>query len=129
MYRSQVDIVDDPLLLSYVEELIYRLASHSQLEDRRLEVVVVNHPTMNAFAVPGGVIGVHNGLFLYADTEAQLASVLGHELAHLSQRHFARSVDQPRRSSLPTMAGQLAASVRAATPDVHAGLAALQAPP
>src|SRR5690625_6567710 len=99
MFRSQVDIVDDPLLQSYVEELIYRLASHSQLEDRRLEVVVVNHPTMNAFAVPGGVIGVHNGLFLYADTEAPLASVLGDELAQPSERHFARSVEQQRRSS------------------------------
>jgi len=127
MFRSQVDIVDDPLLQSYVEELIYRLASHSQLEDRRLEVVVVNHPTMNAFAVPGGVIGVHNGLFLYADTEAQLASVLGHELAHLSQRHFARSVEQQRRSSLPTMAGLLAAIVLAATTGGDAGMAAMTA--
>ena len=110
-FRSQVRTIDDPLLQSYLEDLIYRLASHSQLKDRRIEVVVVDNATMNAFAVPGGVVGVHNGLFLFADNEAQMASVLGHELAHLSQRHFARSVEQQQRSSLPTLAGILGSVV------------------
>lgn len=127
MFRSQVDVIDDPLLQTYVEDLVYRLATHSQLEDRRLEIVLVDNPTMNAFAVPGGIIGVHNGLFTYADTEAQLVSVLAHELAHLSQRHFARSVEQQRRSSIPTMAGLLAAIVLAATAGGDAGMAAMTA--
>lgn len=127
IFRSRVEIVEDPLLQSYIEDLVYRLAAHSQLEDRRLEVVVVNNPTMNAFAVPGGVIGLHNGLFLYADTEAQLASVIGHELAHLSQRHYARSVEQQRRNTIPTMAGLLASIVLAATAGGDAGMAAMTA--
>lgn len=127
MFRSQVEVVNDPLLQNYVENLVYRLAAHSQLEDRRLEVVLVDNPTMNAFAVPGGIIGIHNGLFLYANTEGQLASVLGHELAHLSQRHFARSVEQQRRSAVPTMAGLLAAIVLAATTGGDAGMAAITA--
>ena len=126
-FRSQVRTIDDPLLQSYLEDLIYRLASHSKLKDRRLEVVVVDNPTMNAFAVPGGVVGVHNGLFLFADTEAQMASVLGHELAHLSQRHFARSVEQQQRSSLPTLAGILGSLVLAATAGGDAGMAAMTA--
>ncbi len=126
-FRSQVQTVNDPLLQSYLEDLVYRLASHSQLKDRRLEVVVVDNATMNAFAVPGGVVGVHNGLFLFADNEAQLASVLGHELAHLSQRHFARSVEQQQRASLPTLAGILGALVLAATAGGDAGIAAMTA--
>lgn len=127
VFRSQVRTVNDPLLQDYLENLIYQLAVHSQLKDRRLEVVVVDNPTINAFAVPGGVIGVHNGLFLYADNEAQLASVLGHELAHLSQRHFARGVEAQQRAAIPTMAGLLASLVLAATAGGDAGMAAMTA--
>lgn len=127
VFRSQVRTVTDPLLQDYLENLIYQLAVHSQLKDRRLEVVVVDNPTINAFAVPGGVIGVHNGLFLYADNEAQLASVLGHELAHLSQRHFARGVEAQQRAAIPTMAGLLASLVLAATAGGDAGMAAMTA--
>ena len=55
---------------------------------------------MNAFAAPGGIIGVNGGLFLYADNEAQFASVIAHELAHLSQRHFARNILNAKDRSL-----------------------------
>ena len=64
IFRGQVRTLDDPLVYDYLENLIYTLASHSQLEDRRLELVVVDNPTINAFAVPGGVIGVNNGLMM-----------------------------------------------------------------
>lgn len=69
-FRNQAPIISDPLLTDYLEHLIYLLASYSQLQDRRLELVVVDNKTMNAFAVPGGVVGVHNGMFLYAENEA-----------------------------------------------------------
>ena len=127
MFRSQVRTISDPLLQDYMEDLIYKLASNSPLKDRRLEIVIVDNPTINAFAVPGGVIGVHNGAFLYADNEAQLASILGHQLAHLSQRHFARGVEQQQKSALPTMAGMLGALVLAATAGGDAGIAAMAA--
>ncbi|MFT6052628.1 MAG: putative Zn-dependent protease, partial [Halioglobus sp.] len=71
-FRSQVRTIDDPLLQDYLENLIYNLATHSQLEDRRIEVVIVDNATINAFAVPGGIIGIHNGLLLYAQTEDEL---------------------------------------------------------
>lgn len=127
IFRSQVRTVSDPLLQDYLENLVYKLASNSQLKDRRLEVVIVDNPTINAFAVPGGVVGVHNGTFLVAENEAQLASVLGHELAHLSQRHFARGVEQQQRSAIPVMAGLLGALVLAATAHGDAGIAAMTA--
>ncbi len=127
LYRSRVPTSSDPLIHTYTEQLLNRLAKSSQLKDRRLELIVVKNPTMNAFAVPGGVVGVHTGLFLYAESEAQFSSVLSHELAHLSQRHFARGVEQAQKASLPTMAAMLASLVLAATAGGDAGLAALTA--
>lgn len=126
-FRSQVKVIDDPLMQDYLENIIYELATYSELKDRRLDIVIVDNPTINAFAVPGGVVGVHNGLFFYADNEAQFASVLAHELAHLSQRHFARSVDAQRRGTLPNLAGMLAGIILAATAGGDAGIAAITA--
>lgn len=127
VFRSQVKTIDDPQLQDYVEELTHKLATYSELKDRRLDVVIVNNPTINAFAVPGGVMGIHNGLLLEAETEAQFASVLSHELGHLSQRHFARSVEAQQRNYLPNMAGLLASVILAATVGGDAGLAAITA--
>ena len=126
-FRSKVPANSDALTYVYLEDLLNKLAQYSQLSDRKLELVVVNNPSMNAFAVPGGVVGVHTGLFLHADTEAQLASVLSHELAHLSQRHFARGVEKARQNTVPFMAAMLASLVIAATTGGDAGLAAISA--
>lgn len=127
-FRSRVDTVEDPLLQHYLESLLYQLAQHSELKDFRLDLVIVDNATLNAFAVPGGVVGVHNGLLLASDNEAQLASVLGHELAHISQRHFERSIAKSRAQTLPTMAALLAGIVLAATTgNSDVGLAAVTA--
>ncbi|MDM3871431.1 M48 family metalloprotease [Porticoccus sp. W117] len=126
-FRSRTQEYPDPETQQYVEQLIYRLLVHSELKDRRLEIAVVDNPTMNAFAVPGGVVGVHNGLFNFAESEHQLASVLAHELAHLSQRHFARGLQERKKNSVTAMAGLLAGLVLAATSKGDAGIAALTA--
>ena len=127
IFRSQVPTVDDPLLHDYLEHLIYLLASHSKLEDRRIEVVVVDSPDINAFAVPGGVIGINNGLLLYAQTEDELVTVLSHEIAHLSQRHFSRGVEFQQKNQPLTLAAMLASFVLLATVGGDAGMAALSA--
>ncbi|MCP3906522.1 MAG: M48 family metallopeptidase [Oceanicoccus sp.] len=127
VFRSRVEIVSDPLLQGYVEELTYKLATHSELKDRRLDIIIVNNQAINAFAVPGGVLGIHNGLLLQAETEAQFASVMSHELAHLSQRHFARSVEAQKRNAIPNMAGLLAGIILAATEGGNAGMVAIAA--
>jgi predicted Zn-dependent protease len=125
--RSQTREIEDPLLHDYVEHLLYRLAENSQLQDRRLELVVVDNPALNAFAVPGGIVGVNGGLFLYAQTEQEFASVLAHELAHLSQRHYSRAVEAAQRTALPNMAALLASIIVAATVGGDAGIAAISA--
>jgi predicted Zn-dependent protease len=126
-YRSRINEHNDPILSNYLEQLLYKLVSHSELEDRRLELVTINNPSMNAFAVPGGVVGIHTGLFRYAKTEHQLSSVLAHEIAHLSQRHFARRTETQRKNTVVTLAGMLTSLVIAATVGGDAGLAGLTA--
>lgn len=126
LYRSQVPTSSDPLIIDYLEKLLDRLAAHSQLENKDLELVLVQNNTLNAFAVPGGIIGVHTGLLSYARTENQLASVLAHELAHLSQRHYARQLEQQKNMTAPFYAGMLASLVLLATSgSSDAGMAAL----
>ncbi|MBX2807522.1 MAG: M48 family metalloprotease [Cellvibrionaceae bacterium] len=124
-YRRQVPLESDPIIIDYTERLLQRVATKTRLNPEDLSLVVVKNPTLNAFAVPGGIIGVHTGLFQYAQTEAQFASVLAHELAHLTQRHYARSVEQRKGQQLTNMAALLAGLVLIATAQGDAGLAAL----
>ena len=125
MLRGQVAQLSDPLLKDFVERHVYRLAETSQLQDRRLEFVILDSPQLNAFAVPGGIVGVNGGLFLHAQTEAEFASVLAHELAHLSQRHYARGLEAQQRMQLPLMAAMLAGVVAAAAGAGDAAIAAI----
>ncbi|QFT53679.1 M48 family metalloprotease [Microbulbifer sp. THAF38] len=127
MFRSQVKTSSDALLQQYVEKTVKGLAEYSPLEDKNIDVVVVSNETMNAFAVPGGIMGIHTGLFLFAENEDQFASVIAHELGHLSQRHYARSLEAQRNNTLPTLAGMLGALVLAATAGGDAGIAAMTA--
>lgn len=126
-FRSQVETVSDPLLADYLEHLVFRLSASSPLKEAPLSLVIVRNETINAFAVPGGVVGIHDGLLLAAQHEDELASVIAHELAHLSQRHFARSVEQQARSQIPTMLAMLSSLVIAATVGGDAGMAAVTA--
>ena len=81
-----------------MEDLLYRLSEDSEVQDRRFEFLVLQDKSINAFAAPGGIIGINLGMFLETEKEGELASVMCHELAHLSQRHYARS--QNRSSPL-----------------------------
>ncbi|WP_299982552.1 M48 family metalloprotease [uncultured Pseudoteredinibacter sp.] len=126
-FRAQVPTSIDAQLADYTEKLMSKLAEHSELHHKQLDIIMVDNPTLNAFAVPGGVVGVHTGLFAYAQSEGQLGAVLAHELAHLSQRHFARGVEQQQRNTLPMLAALMTSLVLAATTSGDAGLAALSA--
>ena len=123
--RSQTPMVSDPQLKDYLERLVYRLAGASELQDHRLAPLVIDSPLLNAFAAPGGIVGVNTGLFLHAETEAQFAAVLAHELAHLSQRHYARNVEDARNKAIPTAAAILGSIILMATAGGDAGAAAL----
>jgi len=127
---AQAHLINDPIIQEYTELLIYKLSETSQVKDRQFTIVLIDEKSLNAFAAPGGVIGVNGGLFLNAGNEAQLASVLGHELAHLSQRHFARNVLRGRDTNLASslvMVSAIALAIISNNPTAFiAGPAALQ---
>ncbi len=125
MLRNQVDAISDPQLKDFVESSVYRLAETSDLQDHRLAFILIRDAQINAFAAPGGVIGVNGGLLLNAQTEGEYAAVLAHELGHLIQRHFARGIEAQQRMQLPVMAAMLAGIVAAAAGAGDAGIAAI----
>lgn len=108
--RRQLDIVDDPELNAYIQSLGQRLLpKNGPTAYQELHFFIIKDPSINAFAVPGGYIGVHTGLILATENEAELASVLAHETAHLTQRHLLRMNAEAKRTSIPAMAALLAA--------------------
>jgi len=125
LLRGQVKQLNDPQLKDFVETSVYRLSETSQLNDRRLEFILIDSKELNAFAAPGGIVGVNGGLFFNAQTEGEYIGVLAHELAHLSQRHLARGVEAQQRMQLPMMAALLAGIVIAASGAGDAGIAAI----
>ncbi len=125
--RRGAPTIPDALLNTYLESISFRLAARSQLTDRRLSFVIIDSEEINAFAAPGGIIGVNTGLFLNAYSEAEFASVIGHEIAHVSQRHFARGVDEAQAGRVGHLASLLASVLVMATSDGGHGAAALGA--
>lgn len=123
--RAQANTINDPLTISFIEELIYRLAPHSEVQDHRFEFVVIDQGDLNAFAVPGGIIGINLGIFLHANDEDEVSSILAHELAHLSQRHFARQIENSERQAPIAIASLLASILLIATNNPDAGFAGL----
>ncbi len=123
--NAALPTVNDPLMKYYVSGQLINLAQHSELRDAIMSVVVIDNPELNAFAAPGGVIGVNLGLLLSAEDVHEYSSVIAHELAHLSQRHFARGVEEQRSQTLPTLAALIAALVIGAAGGGDAAIAAL----
>ncbi len=105
--RSANSSIEDPIVISYMQDLTWDLISTSALQDKRVSLEVLRYKSVNAFAAPGGILGFHAGLIVTADNEAQLASVISHELAHLSQRHFAAQLEQQRINSPLAIASML----------------------
>ncbi len=101
--RQQVEIVDNPRLQSYVSNIGKRLAAQPEAEDYPYEFTLINEPSINAFALPGGPIFVHSGLISAADNEGQVAGVLGHEIAHVVLRHGTSQASKAQMIQLPAV--------------------------
>lgn len=107
--RRSLNILGDPAVTTYLQNLGERLISQVDGYEQRVTFFLVNDPSINAFAGPGGYIGVHTGLILSARTEGELVSVLAHELAHAVQRHLVRSFEAGQRMEITTIAAMIAA--------------------
>tara|TARA_B100001113_G_C21074654_1_gene607078 strand:+ start:33 stop:1451 length:1419 start_codon:yes stop_codon:yes gene_type:complete len=109
--KRQTPILYDPIVQEWTELFIYKIGEQSKVSKKAFELIIIEDNSLNAFAAPGGIIGVNAGLFKYSDNEAQFASVIAHELAHLSQRHFARQILEGSDRSNQSLATVLAAIV------------------
>jgi len=96
--RDAGQILEDPELTEYVQTLGSRLVSQAQGGQQRFQFFLVKDSSINAFALPGGFIGVNAGLVLATANESELAGVLAHEIAHVTQRHIARSIQAQTNS-------------------------------
>ncbi len=124
--RQQHLVIEDPELNDYIQALGDRLAEHAEGHEGRFTFFLVDDPQINAFAAPGGFIGVHSGLILNTRSESELASVIAHEIAHVTQHHLARTFEEASQMSLPVAAAMIGAILVAAV-NPQAGQAALAA--
>lgn len=122
--RSQAPVLSDPVLSQYATELGNKLVAHATGVKTPFYFFLLRNDEINAFAFFGGHVAIHTGLFLNADNESELASVLAHEITHVTQRHLARSLEAQEKASPATIAGLLGAILLTiAAP--QAGMAAL----
>jgi predicted Zn-dependent protease len=127
--RQSGSVVEDPLVTEYVNEIGHRIAAQANNDGiYDFSFFVIDDPAINAFALPGGFIGVHTGLLEATRSEDELAGVLAHEVSHVTQRHIARSIHASKRQSIMSMAimlGAILAAVAGADSDAVQGAIAV----
>lgn len=103
-------VVDDPLIEDYLDHLGFRLISNTNHAEQHFKFFLINDKILNAFALPGGFIGINYGLILATESESELASVMAHEVAHITQRHHARTFEAGSNQG-PILAALIAAMI------------------
>ncbi|AJR07692.1 M48 family peptidase [Photobacterium gaetbulicola] len=126
MIRASMPVISDPLLSEYIQDLGHRLVANANDVRTPFNFFMIQNRDINAFAFFGGHVAIHSGLFLHANTESELASVVAHEIAHVTQRHLARSMEDQARKSPATLAA-LIGSMMLAIASPEAGIAAIHA--
>lgn len=122
--RRDPAFVDDPELSAYIQELGMRLVAVSVDPGAEIEFFLMRDSGINAFAMLGGFIGVNTGLLIAAETESEAASVVAHEIAHLTQKHIARGFAAGQRTSMAALAA-LAVALLAARSNSQVAAGAL----
>ncbi|HUH87173.1 MAG TPA: M48 family metalloprotease [Pusillimonas sp.] len=124
--RRDPTYINDPDVSQYLAGLGRKLVAGSANPAQGIQVFAIRDPQINAFALPGGYVGIHSGLVVSSDNESQLASVVAHEIGHVLQRHVARGMTQQSQSShlmMASVAGALLAAL-AGSGDLAMGVAA-----
>jgi predicted Zn-dependent protease len=123
--RASEVVIDDPYLSSYIRQLGFQLASNSDAAGRHFNFFMIDSGSINAFAGPDGYIGINSGLILSTQSEGELASVVAHEIAHVSQNHLMRAFDTASQMGITTAAMILAAVILGAAGSPDASIAAI----
>jgi len=122
--RASQPLLNDPVLSEYINTLGNKLVKHANDVNYGFDFFIVNSKELNAFAFFGGHIGIHSGLITTASNESELASVIAHEISHVTQRHLARRLEAQSRNQPLTMAG-LFTSILISLVNPGLGMAAL----
>ena len=101
--RAYELLIEDPLISDFFSDMGFNLASHSDQPEAAFTFVVLDQPVINAFAAPGGVIALHSGLILLADSQDEVAGVLSHEIAHITQLHMYRAFEKGKTMNIISM--------------------------
>jgi len=112
--HQQVSLWQDLAALSFLQDISQPMISHSQLANKQLRLFIVRDNHINAFAAPGGIIGINTGLIQQAASVDELAAVIAHEVGHLSLRHYAQTQAQ-EKTQTPLVLGAFLASIWIAT--------------
>ncbi len=113
--RAQGLVLEDPEVSDYIQEIGHSLSSHAEEGQHQFNYFVVRDPVINAFAMPGGFIAINSGLMLATRNENELAGVMAHETAHVTQRHLVRGMIDQTHAGLVSTAAMLAAILLGAT--------------
>ena len=126
--RASGQVIEDPLINEYINEIGRRIAAQTNDGKTTFTFFVIDDPAINAFALPGGYIGVHTGLIDATRNEHELAGVVAHEIAHVTQRHIARALHANQRQSIIStalMLGAMIAGAAGAGGDAVGGLSSI----
>ncbi|MEH0875558.1 M48 family metallopeptidase [Pectobacterium cacticida] len=122
--RAGAPLINDPLLSAYINQLGNRLVKQANSVRTPFHFYLIQNDDINAFAFFGGNVVLHSSLFRYSDSESELASVLAHEISHVTQRHLARSMESQQRNAPLTWVGAFG-SILLAMANPQLGMAAL----
>ncbi|ERK13763.1 MAG: M48 family metallopeptidase [Pantoea sp.] len=122
--RASAPLINDPLLNQYINQLGQRLVAHADSVRTPFHFYLIQNDELNAFAFFGGNVVLHSALFRFTDNESQLASVMAHEISHVTQRHLARAMEEQKRNAPLTWVGALG-SILLAIANPQAGMAGL----
>jgi predicted Zn-dependent protease len=101
--RAYELLIEDPLINDFFSDMGFNLVSRSDQPEAAFSFVVLDQDAINAFAAPGGVIALHSGLILLADTQDEVAGVLSHEIAHITQLHMYRAFEKGKTMNIIAM--------------------------
>lgn len=124
--RQSLPLIEDPEVTEYIQSLGYQLVANSDTPSQDFTFFVINDSAINAFAAPGGFVGINSGLIMASESESELASVMAHEIVHVTQRHLARAIEKANKMNLPATAALIAAIILAGK-NTQVGQAAVMA--
>lgn len=123
LIRSRFPLIEDPLITDYVRDMLQDILGTMPPQPFPVTVSVLLDNSINAFAAPAGYVFLNSGLILQMEHSSEIAAVLAHELAHVSQRHIARNIERSKMLSIGTLVGVLAGAMLSGSSEAGEALA------